>query len=144
MIALGMRLNCNGTRVALIPAGVDVLKMLNTWELCTNAFVHSFIQAISIAPLQVYYLGSQKVKITKPYNYLFNSFECLLRGAPDIARILCRSFTPKRHRQLRVKDSHKAPTWRLERNSNPRPFGRKVTNLPMSPTNACLKHIQSC
>src|SRR6218665_2189366 len=25
----------------------------------------------------------------------------LLRSAPDTARILCRSFTPKRHRQLR-------------------------------------------
>jgi len=28
----------------------------------------------------------------------------LLRGAPDTARILCRSFTPKRQRQLRVKN----------------------------------------
>ena len=34
----------------------------------------------------------------------------LLRKAPDIAQILCRSFTPKRHRQLRVKDLPKVPT----------------------------------
>src|SRR6218665_1758228 len=27
----------------------------------------------------------------------------LLRSAPDTARILCRSFTPKRHRQLGLK-----------------------------------------
>src|SRR6218665_1549996 len=70
-------------------------------------FFHSFMQAISIAPLQVHY-------------YL------------DAARIMCRSFTSKRHRQLRVKDLPKVPTWRLERDSNPRPFGRKATNLPMS------------
>src|SRR6218665_445284 len=46
------------------------------------------------------------------------------------ARILCRSFTPKRHRQMRVKDLSKVPTWRLERDLNPRLLGRKATNLP--------------
>src|SRR6218665_2665861 len=55
----------------------------------------------------------------------------LLRSATDIARILCRSFTPKRHRQLQVKDLSKVPTWQLERDSYPRPFGRKASNLPM-------------
>jgi len=44
--------------------------------------IHSFIQTIYIAPLQV----------------------LLLRSAPDTARTLCRSFTPKRHRQLWIKD----------------------------------------
>src|SRR6218665_822603 len=34
----------------------------------------------------------------------------LLRSAPDTARILCRIFTPKRHRQLRVNDLPKVPT----------------------------------
>src|SRR6218665_4207490 len=33
----------------------------------------------------------------------------LLRSAPDIAQILCRSFTPKRHRQFRVKDFAQGP-----------------------------------
>src|SRR6218665_2120631 len=56
----------------------------------------------------------------------------LLRGAPDIAKILYRSFTPKRQRQLRVKDLPKVPTSRLTRDSNPRPFRRKMTNIPMS------------
>jgi len=56
----------------------------------------------------------------------------LLRGTPDTARVLCRSFTPKRHGQLRVMDFPKVPMWLLERDSNLRPFGRKVTNLPMS------------
>src|SRR6218665_1701799 len=35
--------------------------------------------------------------------YSTSSSPLLLRGAPDTARILCWSFTPKRHRQLRAK-----------------------------------------
>src|SRR6218665_3688416 len=31
------------------------------------------------------------------------------RGAPDTARILCRNFTPKRHRQLWAKDLPRGP-----------------------------------
>src|SRR6218665_476740 len=73
-----------------------------------SVFIHSFIQAISIAP------------------------PLLLRGAPDTARILYGSFTPKRHRELRVKNLPKVPTWRPERDSNPRPFRRKPPNLPVS------------
>src|SRR6218665_413763 len=66
------------------------------------------------------------------YFYIASSSPLLLRGAPDTAQILCRSFTPKRHRQLRVKDLPKVPTWRPERDSNPRHFGRKAKNLPLS------------
>jgi len=44
---------------------------------------HSFIQAISIAPLQIQFY---------------------LEVLQTTARILCRSLTPKRHRQLRVKN----------------------------------------
>src|SRR6218665_2915414 len=62
--------------------------------------------------------------------YSASSGQLLLRSAPDTAQILCRSFTPKRHRQLRVKDLPKVPTWRLERNSNPRPSDRKALTLP--------------
>src|SRR6218665_403854 len=47
------------------------------------------------------------------------------------APILCRSFTPKCHTHLRVKDFPKVLTRRLERDLNPRPFGRKATNLPI-------------
>src|SRR6218665_2329291 len=56
----------------------------------------------------------------------------LLRGTPNTAQIPRRSFTPKRHRQLRAKDLPKVPTWRLEQESNSRPFGRYVSTLPMS------------
>ena len=63
--------------------------------------------------------------------YSASSSSLLLRSAPDTAWILCRSFTPKRHRQLRVKDLPKVPTWRLEQDSNPRSTGRKSSTLPM-------------
>src|SRR6218665_3398818 len=72
--------------------------------------VNSLIQVISIAPLLVHYY-SKALPTQNGY---------------------CRSFTPKRHRQLRMKNLPKVPTWRLKRDSNPRPFGRKATNLPMS------------
>jgi len=49
------------------------------------------------------------------YFYGASSSPLLLRGAPDTARILCRSFTPKRHRQLRVKDLPNVPTWWMSR-----------------------------
>jgi len=45
------------------------------------------------------------------------------------------------HRQLRLKDLPKVPTWLLERESNLRPVGRKAPNLPMShnaPTMYCV------
>src|SRR6218665_1820489 len=78
-------------------------------------------------------LSCDVVKFIYPgHFYSASSSPLLLRGAPDTARILCQSFTPKRHRQLREKDLPKVTTWRLGRDSNPRPFGRKATNLPMS------------
>src|SRR6218665_1672636 len=41
------------------------------------------------------------------YSCSTSSSPLLLRVAPNTALILCRSFTPKRHRQLRVKESPK-------------------------------------
>src|SRR6218665_1192879 len=83
-----------------------------------HSFIHSFIHS--------------------SYFYSASSSPMLLRVAPDTARILYRSFTRKRHRQLRVKDFPKVPTWRLERDSNPRPSGRQVstTNASYMPHNA--------
>jgi len=65
------------------------------------------------------------------FNSAFSSL-LLLRGTPDTARILCRSFMPKRHRQLRVKDLPNVSTWWLERDSKLPPFRRKALNIPMS------------
>src|SRR6218665_1678652 len=67
------------------------------------------------------------------YFYSASSSPLKLRGAPDTAQTQpCRSFAPKRPVQLRVKDLSKVPTWLLERYSNPRPFGRKAANIPIS------------
>src|SRR6218665_1442565 len=57
--------------------------------------------------------------------YSTSSSPLLLRGAPDTAQILCRSFTPTRHLP-------KGPPGQLVRDSNPRPLRQKATNLPMS------------
>ena len=62
--------------------------------------VHPIILDISVAPLQVHY----------------NS-----ESLPTTVLALCRTFTPKRPRQLWVKDLPNVPTWRLEWDSNPRP-----------------------
>src|SRR6218665_2634376 len=78
--------------------------------------IHSFIQAISSNPL-------------------------ILRGVPDTAWKLCRSFTLKRHRQLRVKDLSKVPTWQLEWGFEPttlRSKGFDSTNAPCHPTTQSL------
>ena len=94
--------------------------------------IHSFIQAIYIAPLQIHYYSEAlptqhghcvgvsrqsttgncesrtcprgRILIHSGYLYSASSSPLLFRGAPDTARTLCRSFTPKHHRQLRVKD----------------------------------------
>src|SRR6218665_2322710 len=74
---------------------------------------------------------SRHLFIRSFYFYSTSSSPLLLRGAPDTAQILCRSFTKKRHRQLQVKDLPKVPMWRLKRDSNPQAFGWKATNLSM-------------
>jgi len=66
---------------------------------------YSFILDISIAPLQVCYYS---------------------KALPTTALILCLSFIPKRHRQLRVKDLPKVLTWRLEWDSNVQPSACKA------------------
>ena len=53
--------------------------------------------------------------------------EALLTTEIDTVRV----YTTKRYRQLQVKDLPKIPMWRLERDSNPQPSGRKALSLPM-------------
>ena len=77
------------------------------------------------------------------YFYRAFSSPLLLTRAPDRARILCRSFSPKCHRQLRVKDLPKVPMRRLEWDSNLRPFGGKAPNLPMSHITSPMSHLTS-
>ena len=72
------------------------------------SFIHLFIQAISVVPLQVH---SQR--------HSQHSSDTLSEFHTEVP-------------QATVSDLPKAHTWRLEWGSNPRSFGRKATNLPMS------------
>src|SRR6218665_1533755 len=60
-------------------------------------------------------------KIIFPYFIKFLKFPPFVRSI----YVFCLIYTPKRYRQLQVKDLSKVPTRWLERNSNPRPSGRK-------------------
>ena len=52
---------------------------------------------------------------------------CLSEALPTTGIDTVSEFTRRSDRQLRVKDLPKVPTWRLERDSNPRPFGRRAS-----------------
>src|SRR6218665_2832078 len=67
------------------------------------AFIHSFIHS--------------------GHFYSAPSSPLQLRGAPDYSTDTVSEFHAEAHRQLQVKDLPKVPTWRLERESNPRPSG---------------------
>ena len=74
--------------------------------------------------------------INSVYFYSASSSPLLLRGAPDTARILRLSFTPKRHRQLQVKDLSKIPAC-LTNNETPKHFtniGLHVDKLLKEPS----------
>ena len=71
-----------------------------------------FIYSISIAPLQVTFYSE----------------------ALPAKRVHCvEVFTPKRTKQLLVKDLLKVPTWCLGRGSNPRRSGRRQMTVPTVP-----------
>src|SRR6218665_501101 len=55
--------------------------------------------------------------------YSAPSSPLLLRGAPDYSTDTVSEFHAEAHMQLQVKDLPKVPTWRLKRESNPRPSG---------------------
>ena len=71
-----------------------------------NVFVHSFIQAISKAPLQIHC-----------YSEALPTQHGYCAGVSRSATGNC---------ELRI-----CHTWRLERDLNPRPSGRKASTLPM-------------
>jgi len=108
----------------LLPLSMQ-LSFIFVISYCHCSFLHSFIYSF----------------IHSGHFCSASSSPLLVRSAPDTARILCRSFTPKRHRQLRVKDFRKVPTWRLQRDSKPRPSeGIESTNVPPRPTRQCCCH----
>ena len=62
--------------------------------------------------------------------YSAPSSPLLLRGVPDYSTNTVSEFHAEAHRQLQVKDLPNVRTWRLERESNPRPSGRKSSSQP--------------
>ena len=75
------------------------------------SFVHSFIQALSIAPLQVHYYS-----------------EVLPRRHADTVSV----FHAEAPLSTPSEGLAQGPAWRLDRDSNPRPVRRKALNQPMS------------
>ena len=55
--------------------------------------------------------------------YSAPSSPLLLRGAPDYSTDIVSDLHAEAHRQMQVKDLPTVPTWRLERESNPRRSG---------------------
>src|SRR6218665_1456816 len=84
---------------------VRVSVCIGPTSLCMHvySFIHSFIHS--------------------GHFYSASSSPLLLRGAPDHSTDTVSEFHAEEHRQLQVKDLPKVPTWRLERESNPRPSG---------------------
>ena len=86
-------------------------------EVCMYDSCKWFCTCMSVRPSV--WLSVIFIFIHSGYFYSASSSPLLLRGALDTARILCRNFTPKRHRQLWAKDLPKVSVWRLEQESNP-------------------------
>src|SRR6218665_196041 len=66
---------------------------------------------------------TQTIFIHSGHFYSAPSSPLLHRSAPDYSTDTVSEFHAEAHRQLQVKDLPKVPTWRLERESNPRPSG---------------------
>ena len=66
--------------------------------------------------------------IRSGYFYSASSSPLLLRGAPDTARILYQSFTPKRHRQLLARDLPEVTMW--QKHTTLQTIGVDSTNEP--------------
>src|SRR6218665_3825025 len=74
-------------------------------------------------PLCVYRLSFVHSFIHCGHFYSAPSSHLLVRGAPEYSTDTVSEFHAEAHRQLQVYDLPKVPTWRLERESNPRPSG---------------------
>ena len=99
---------------------------------CSQMHTYKHTYMLPYSHLQTHTSIYTHTFIQPGYFYSTSSSSLLLRDAPYTARILGQSFTSKRRRQLWVKDLPKVHMWRLERDLNLWPFGRKTSNLPMS------------
>ena len=125
--------NCDGPRFkSLKYASIGKQVACSLMQRCTlwaSIMLSSFLWNLLIYTLLS--IMHQATEIHSGYFYSASSSPLLLRSAPDMARILCRNFTPKHHRQLWVKDLPKVPTWQLERELDPWPFRWKSSTQPM-------------
>src|SRR6218665_643382 len=94
---------CPGRNVRMLDSSAHTIRDLLPLTASTSQFIHSFIHS--------------------GHFYSVPSSTLLLRGAPDYSTDTVSEFHAEAHRQLQVKDLPKVPTWRLERESNPRPAG---------------------
>src|SRR6218665_1183004 len=118
--------------VALIPisqTSICILTYIDSTLLSqkTLTHVHPHIFPLDISPGCSPQHSAQD--ITPPmFNHSGNFYSApssplLLRGAPGYSTDTVSEFHAEAHRQLQVKGLPKVPTWRLERESNPRPSG---------------------
>src|SRR6218665_1379790 len=87
------------------------------------------------------------VFINSDYFYGAPSSPLPLRGAPDPARILCRSFTPKRHRQFTsegLAQCFYVATRAGFELTTLRTKGDESTNDPPRPTRVCIGLHPAC
>jgi len=73
-----------------------------------------------------------KWSFIRSFGHFFSAFSSplLLRGAPHYSTDTVSECQTKEHSQLQIKDLPKVHTWRLERESNPRPSGWKSSSQP--------------
>src|SRR6218665_641506 len=90
-------------------------------NLCASTHEHSLEGMLTMIFLIL--LNAIHSFIHSGHFYCAPSSPLLLRGVPDYSTDTVSEFHAETHRQLQVKDLPKVPTWRLERESNPRPSG---------------------
>ena len=119
-------INQDVTWLGLTPrGGMDVINGCGQWRFCTLCLTFNLLASETD---------------DHSFTHLFLIFQCassnplLLRGAPDYSiDILSEEVnTPKRYRQLWVKDLPKVSTCWLEWDSNLRPSGGNSPHLPLS------------
>src|SRR6218665_1564129 len=105
------------------PAADKVKAAAETRELENASEVKSFLGLVNFVARYIPDMSFIHSFIHSGHFYSAPSNRLLLRSAPDYSTDTVSEFHAEAHRQLQVKDLPKVPTWRLERESNPRPSG---------------------
>jgi len=111
-----------------LDAGIWLILERSRWLVCRR-HVNSWRLAI-ISTCAKHIVIITNSFIHSGHFYSAPSSLLLLRVAPDYSTDTVSEFHAEAHRQLYVKDLPKVPTWRLERQSNPRPSSWKSSSQP--------------